>query len=129
MRRFGYPDQSGKIDRINFGGAYAIGKVANGLTGLSLALGGYNAAEGKIADMDGGFHLTDADGAEAATWAFENLTSHWNRKHARTCYVPSIRRGPPIEYQYGGRIEMCEGTDSSCFSARFQPVPSTMTRR
>jgi MvaI/BcnI restriction endonuclease family protein len=115
VRRFGYPDQSGKADRINFGGAYAIGKEANGLTGLSLALSGYDAAKGKITDMDGGIHLVDADGTRAASWAFEGLISHWNRKHARACYVPSIRQGPPFEYQYGDRIEMCEGTDFFLF--------------
>lgn len=115
VRRFGYPDQSGKADRINFGGAYAIGKEANGLTGLSLSLSGYDAIKGKITDMDGGIHLVDADGARAATWAFEGLISHWNRKHARACYVPSIRQGPPFEYQYGGLIEMCEGTDFFMF--------------
>lgn len=115
VRRFGYPDQSGKVDRINFGGAYAIGKEPNGLTGLNLSLSGYDAGAGKITDMDGGIHLVNEDGEPAATWAFENLISHWNRKHARACYVPSIRQGPPFEYRYGGRIEMCEGTDFFLF--------------
>ncbi|MCI2400815.1 MvaI/BcnI family restriction endonuclease [Aliiroseovarius subalbicans] len=115
VRRFGYPDQSGKVGRINFGGAYAIGKEANGLTGLNLTLSGYDATTGKITDMDGGIHLIDVEGTRAATWAFEGLISHWNRKHARACYVPSIRQGPPFEYMYGGRIEMCEGTDFFLF--------------
>ena len=65
--------------------------------------------------MDGGIHLVDFDGAKAATWAFEGLISHWNRKHARACYVPSIRQGPPFEYKYGGRIELCVGTDFFLF--------------
>ena len=65
--------------------------------------------------MDGGIHLVDTDGTRAASWAFEGLISHWNRKHARACYVPSIRKGPPFEYRYGGRIEMCEGTDFFLF--------------
>ena len=29
--------------------------------------------------------------------------------------MPSIRKGPPFEYRYGGRIEMCEGTDFFLF--------------
>ena len=94
---------------------YAIGREANRLTGLSLSLSGYDATKGKITDMDGGIHLVDADGTRASTWPFEGLTSHWNRKHARACYVPSIRQGPPLEYQYGGRIELCEGTDFLLF--------------
>ncbi len=110
-----YPDQSGKVDRINFGGAYTIGKEANGLTGLSLSLSGYDVTEGKITDIDGGIHLVDAEGMHAATWAFEGLISHWNRKHARACYIPSIRQVPPYEYRYGGRIEICEGTDFFLF--------------
>lgn len=47
--------------------------------------------------------------------AFENLISHWNRKHARACCVPSMRQSPPFEYRYGVRIEMCEGTDFFLF--------------
>jgi hypothetical protein len=90
-------------------------KDPNGLTGLNLSLSGYDAEAGKITDMDGGIHLVNEDGEQVATWAFENLISHWNRKHARACYVPSMRQGPPIEYRYGGRIEICEGTDFFLF--------------
>jgi hypothetical protein len=115
VRRFGYPDQSGKADRINFGGAYAVGGPPVALTGLRMTLTGYDARSGKITDMDGGLRLETADGFPAAVWGFAGLIPHWNRKHSRACYVPSMRKGPPFEYRYGSRIELCEGTDFLLF--------------
>ena len=115
VRRYGYPDQSGKPGRINFGGVYAIGRKAPELTGLTLLLDGFDQPSGKITEMNGGLCLVDHAGDAAAVWEFRNLLPHWNRKHARACYVPSLRRGPPFEYAYGGRIELCEETDFLLF--------------
>lgn len=115
VRRYGYPDQSGRPGRINFGGVYAVGRAAPALTGLTLSLAGYDAATQRITDMNGGLVLAAPDGTPAATWAFRSLLPHWNRKHARACYVPSLRRGPPFEYAYGGRVELCEETDFLLF--------------
>ena len=39
------------------------------------------------------------------------MIGHWNRKHAKAVYVPSLMRAPPPEYSYGSRVELCEGTD------------------
>jgi hypothetical protein len=111
VRRYGYPDQSGKADRINFGGVYAVGREAPKLTGLTMTVAGFDDESGKITDMGGGIRLVDKNGAPAATWGFDTLLPHWNRKHARACYVPSLTRGPPPEYSYGGQVELCEGTD------------------
>lgn len=65
--------------------------------------------------MNGGLRLVDGAGDPAAVWSFRTLLPHWNRKHARACYVPSLRRGPPFEYAYGGRAELCEETDFLLF--------------
>jgi len=42
---------------------------------------------------------------------------HWNRKHAKAAYVPSLSRKPPPEYRYAGRWLFCEATDFLLFLA------------
>jgi len=119
VERFGYPDKSGKADRINFGGIYSCQKAAHGDTGLRMTLKGFDAAVGKITDMDGGLSLVTQDGEEAATWSFSGLMAHWNRKHAQAAYVPSLFRTPPPEYSYGSRVLLCEQTDFILFLKAF----------
>ena len=115
MRRFGYADKSGMVDRMNFGGIYACGKSFHADTGLRLELEGYNVETGKIADMNGGIVLLSRQDKVAALWSFTGIMEHWNRKHARAAYVPSLFRTPPPEYCYGPRILLCEKTDFSLF--------------
>lgn len=119
VERFGYPDKSGKPDRTNFGGIYSCQKTAHGDTGLRMTLRGFDAAAGKISDMDGGLALVTQDGEEAATWSFSGLMAHWNRKHAQAAYVPSLFRTPPPEYSYGSQILLCEQTDFILFLKAF----------
>ena len=110
-RRFGYSDKKGREDRINFGGPYKCGVKYNP-TGLTLVVQGYDATTGKIANLDGGISLITDEGEAAATWHFADMMTHWNRKHAKAVYVPSIRRDEPIrQYCYGNIIQLGEGTD------------------
>jgi hypothetical protein len=111
LRRYGYADKSGKEDRINFGGVYAADRDFHPETGLMLRLAGYDAATGKITDLDGGIVLLDRDENIAASWGFRGIISHWNRKHAKAVYVPSLMQFPPPEYSYGAVVQLCEGTD------------------
>ena len=111
LRRYGYADKSGKEDRINFGGIYAASRDFHPETGLMLRLAGYDAATGKITDIDGGIVLLDRDENIAASWGFRGIISHWNRKHAKAVYVPSLMQFPPPEYSYGAVVQLCEGTD------------------
>ena len=111
LRRYGYADKSGKADRINFGGIYAASRDFHPETGLMLRLVGYNAATGKITDIDGGIILLDRNDNIAASWGFRGIISHWNRKHAKAVYVPSLMQFPPPEYSYGAVVQLCEGTD------------------
>lgn len=111
LRRYGYADKSGKQGRINFGGIYAIGRDFHTDTGLSLALTGYDAASGKMTDIDGNVALVDRAGRPAAIWYFRDLMAHWTRKHAKAAYLPSLMRTPPPEYSYGATVLLCEGTD------------------
>lgn len=119
MRRFGYPDQSGKPDRINFGGRYDCSRGLHPLTGLRMTLTGYDADPGKITDLDGGLALLDAGGELAAFWSFRSMMAHWNRKHAQAAYVPSLFRTPPPEYSYGPQVLLCEQTDFLLFLRAF----------
>lgn len=111
LRRYGYADRSGKADRINFGGVYSASRSFHPETGLMLRLTGYDAATGKVTDLDGGIVLLDRDENIAASWGFRGIISHWNRKHAKAVYVPSLMQFPPPEYSYGAVVQLCEGTD------------------
>lgn len=119
MKRFGYQDQSGKADRINFGGRYDCLRGLHGLTGLRMTMTGYDAPSGKITDLDGEFRLTDSSDEVAASWSFKGMMAHWNRKHAQAAYVPSVFRTPPPEYSYGPSILLCEQTDFLLFLQAF----------
>lgn len=111
LRAFGYPDQMGRKDRINFGGIFRNGVRAE-RTGLTLTLTGYDTASGKIISADGGISLLDDSGQEAATWLYADMMKHWNRKHAQAVYIPSMcRTDPARQYIYGNQIDLGEGTD------------------
>ena len=111
LLRYGYADKSGKADRINFGGIYAASRDFHPETGLMLRLTGFDATTGKITDLDGGIVLLDRDDNIAASWGFRGIIAHWNRKHAKAVYVPSLMQFPPPEYSYGADVQLCEGTD------------------
>lgn len=111
LRRYGYADKLGKADRINFGGIYAASRDFHPETGLMLRLVGFDAASAKIIDLDGGIVLFDRDDNIAASWGFKGIIAHWNRKHAKAVYVPSLMQFPPPEYSYGALVQLCEGTD------------------
>lgn len=119
LRRYGYPDKSGKPDRYNFGGIYTCGGAYHGDTGLRMTINGYDLAGEKITNLSGGISLTDREGKMAATWSFTAMMQHWNRKHAQAAYVPSLFRTPPPEYAYGPRILLCEQTDFLLFLKAF----------
>lgn len=119
LKRFGYADQSGKEDRFNFGGRYDCTRGHHHLTGLRMTLTGYDAATGKISDIEGGMALVSATDAVAASWTFKSLMAHWNRKHAQAAYVPSLSRTPPPEYSYGAQVLLCEQTDFLLFLKAF----------
>lgn len=119
MKRFGYEDQSGKPDRINFGGRYDCLRGLHGLTGLRMTMTGFDEQTGKITDLDGALSLIDSTDGLAASWSFKGMMAHWNRKHAQAAYVPSLFRTPPPEYSYGPSVLLCEQTDFLLFLKAF----------
>ncbi|PRC94396.1 MvaI/BcnI family restriction endonuclease [Solimicrobium silvestre] len=116
VRTFGYPDKSGKEDRINFGGKHIVDQYQN-LTGLTLHLNGYDPALSKITDANGVIALLDKAGNVSASWSFAKLMDHWKRKHSQAVYIPCLRRSDSgtFQYSYGKDIELGEGTNFEKF--------------
>lgn len=113
VRQFGYPDRSGKPDRINFGGRHLAYKACKA-TNLTMHLKGFDPHSSKILDANGAITLMDDTGIEAASWSFPKIMNHWKRKHSQAVYVPCIMRPSESggrEYHYGNNIELGEGTN------------------
>ena len=111
VMKYGYPDKLGRPDRRNFGGIHRYGTPQT-TTGLTLSLLGYDASARKITDPDGAVALVCPEGEVAASWPFQDLLEHWNRKHAHAVYVPSkCRAEPSRQYTYGDTVRLCERTD------------------
>ena len=115
IRRYGYPDTKGRIGRLNFGGVYKNGVNSHQKTGLALTIEGYDPAKQTIVDINGQITLEDRNGEIAAAWSFAKLITHWKTKHAKAAYIPSIKKVSPIEYRFGPKITLYEGTDFLTF--------------
>jgi hypothetical protein len=109
VRTWGYEDQRGREDRLNFGGIYKVGGEAHDRTGLRMILSGYDESTGRF-EGDGAVMLVDRADRVAASWSFAKLIDHWKRKHAKAAFVPSIMtKIPSVQYQYGSHITLAEG--------------------
>ncbi|WP_375448547.1 MvaI/BcnI family restriction endonuclease [uncultured Fibrella sp.] len=115
IRTYGYPDQNGRPDRLNFGGIHKAG-AKHDRTRLTLELIGFDGAAGKIRSTTGRIALVDEQGNEAAAWSFASMLTHWNRKHNQACYVPSLSVNQPVkQYRYGNLITLGVDTDFQLF--------------
>lgn len=111
VRKFGYPDKAGRVDRLNFGGLHRAA-VRHPSTHLTMTLVGYDGKRARIIDADGSVDLVSDQGQVAASWKFTGLLEHWTRKHARAVYVPSqVRQAPQRQYCYGDQVRLAVGTD------------------
>lgn len=111
IRKYGYADQRGREDRMNFGGIFKAGVRHEG-TALTFVMDGYQVDTATITNAGGALALV-ADGGEiAASWSFTALAKLWNRKHAQAVFVPGeCRTDPHRAYRYGSKIRLGEGTD------------------
>lgn len=111
VKTYGYPDKSGKPDRLNFGGKHVVDN-RNKLTNLTLTLNGFDFKKSLITDAMGAVDLVDVTGNVAASWSFAKLMNHWKRKHAKAAYIPCMRRTRSgiYEYSYGNDVELGIGT-------------------
>jgi hypothetical protein len=118
IRKYGYEDRIGRVDRMNFGGIHKSGERQK-LTNLQLELIGFDSASSKIRSTDGKIALIDGNGNEAASWSFASLLLHWNRKHNQACYVPSLSESEAVRrYMFGNNIILGSGTDFQLFLAQ-----------
>ncbi len=110
VRRFGYPDKTGRPDRLNFGGIHRVAQRHTS-TGLTMQLQGFDPATGKFLPS-GAIRLVSDTGEVAASWGFAGLITHWTRKHKKAVYVPSqCRMEPARQYCYGPRVRLALRTD------------------
>lgn len=115
IRTYGYEDKKGREDRINFGGIYKIGEFSTTKT-LRMELYGFDNENGKIKNTDGKIALLDKNDNEAASWSFTSLMKHWNRKHNKACYVPSLcKTDNGRMYRFDNDILLGTGTDFQLF--------------
>lgn len=115
VRKFGYKDKTGRENRMNFGGIHST-REYHETTGLRIHLKGFDCESSKIRSSDGAIQLLDRENKVAAQWGFSELISHWNRKHSRAVYVPSLSRSKPDkQYHYGNNVLMGEGTSFELF--------------
>ena len=112
VRKFGYADKKGRIDRLNFGGRHIVG-LRCAPTGLTMYLDGFDVNSGKITNANGAVRLISDAEEIAASWSFKKLFEHWSHKHTKAVYVPSMRRTElKWQYSYGHKIRLAQGTDS-----------------
>lgn len=115
IRTYGYPDKKGRADRMNFGGIHKAG-TRHETTNLKLHLIGFDTENGKIRNVNGKIALIDQDENEAASWSFASLLLHWNRKHDKACYVPSISKvNGARKYMFSNSVILGTGTDFQLF--------------
>ena len=107
VERYGHDVSGGSM---YFTGAHKVGETCPA-TGMTLQVSGFDPSLPKIFDVDGAIRLVDTDGNEAATWAFSQLLTHWNRKHAYAAYVHYTAQKVPPAYRYDTPILMGEHTD------------------
>ena len=115
IREYGYVDKLGRPDRMNFGGVHKVGEVHK-TTNLKMKLLGFDVISGKIRNSSGRIALLDNKENETASWSFASMLLHWNRKHNKACYVPSISdTSRNRKYKYGNNVILGTGTDFQLF--------------
>ena len=107
VERYGHDAKEGNM---YFTGGHKVG-VRCASTGMTLQVAGFDPANPKLFDVRGSVILVDASGNEAASWAFAQLLTHWNRKHAFAAYVRYTTQKAPIAYRYETPVLMGEHTD------------------
>lgn len=112
VERYGHDVSDGSM---YFTGTHKVG-VRCLATGMTLQVSGFDPENPKLFDVNGAVRLVDSDGNEAASWAFAQLLTHWNRKHAFAAYVHyTLQKIPIIAYRYDSPVLMGEHTDFGKF--------------
>jgi hypothetical protein len=107
VERYGHDVDNGGM---YFTGSHKVG-VQCPTTGLTLQVSGFDPVAQKLFDVSGAVRLVDSNGNDAASWAFAELLTHWNRKHAFAAYVRYSPQRLPIAYRYDTPVLMGEHTN------------------
>lgn len=115
VQKWGYknekPKYAGKRWDITASGM-RIGYGHKRLPNMELRLNGYHSE--KRIDVNGALELVDlTTDTIAASWSFSRMLAHWQRKHARTAYVPMVHRFSEQgndEFRVGDLIHIGEGS-------------------
>jgi hypothetical protein len=96
--------------------------VFNDTSKMTLIIKGFDYAKGTIINMSGGLFLLDINKKSAAIWSFNELITHWSRKHSHVCYVnyKIERKHNKIGYVYSSPVHLGELTDLSYFLKTMQ---------
>ncbi len=107
VERYGHTVEGGGM---YFTGGHKVG-VECEKTGMTLQVTGFDPSNHRLLDVSGAVRLLDSSGNEAASWAFAQLLTHWNRKHAFAAYIRYTPQKFPNSYRYETPILMGEHTD------------------
>jgi len=107
VERYGHAVENGGM---YFTGGHKVG-ISCEKTGMTLEVAGFDPLNPRLLDVSGAVRLVDMAGNEAASWAFAQLLTHWNRKHAFAAYVRYTSQNSPIAYRYDTPVLMGEHTD------------------
>jgi hypothetical protein len=104
-----------------FTGTHKIDTL-NTTSQMTLIIKGFDFKKGTISDMAGGLYLLDNNNTPTAIWTFNELITHWSRKHSHACYVKyksEEKKGKP-GYIYYSPVYLGENTDLSLFLKTMQ---------
>ncbi len=111
LRKYGYPDRNGIPDRINFGGVHRAGTPVDhrskGGIVTTFSVDGYDRVSDTVTDEDAcALSLRSDDGNIIARWNYASLLTHWQKKHDKAVYVPSMVSREPLKYRYGPSVRL-----------------------
>jgi hypothetical protein len=114
VKKYGYLSPT-TAERMDFTGNHLSGKVHK-KTGLIMRIEGFDSSSNRIANASGGIYLIDQRDNIAASWSFAKLLTHWNKKHSKAAYIPSLSILQPVrQYKYSNNVVLGIGTDFNFF--------------
>ena len=96
--------------------------IQNATSGMTLVIKGFDFKKETINDMAGGLYLLDKNKEPTAIWTFNELITHWSRKHSRACYInyEYEERNKKPGYVFYSPVHFGENTDLSLFLKTLQ---------
>lgn len=114
VRKYGYQRDDGVF---YFTGTHKV-NIRHEKTQQILSLEGFDPAQGKILNVDGGIFMIDKDDNPSASWSYPGLIKHWGRKHANAVYVQyETKTEPEPKYRFLSPVRLGVGTDFNKYLA------------